>query len=820
MKTTSTSHPSHPAAKRGSTLVFTLILATALLMIVGGLLAIVTTDKRVNKRVALTDEARNASEGAVEVAAAEFDRRALSYGTLPDNPLTGFTIPSSVRSTLALGHVVAGSIEFKAGNLSPLPDGPETINPSDPFNAPDPDKGKPMSLRHGFIYGKATATDPVTGDTVTSYVSTLMQVRTQSWLNFGVFGNLDLEFHSGPAMDVAGPVHSNRNIYLTAGSGVELRMFDSCTAKQGIYRKYKYGGISVTHTGTVKLAPKSDPLASELLSMATTQDSRMTGFKDFAEARWKGFVQDVTFGVDEFRPPGMLPYIEDDYTTTSVNETRNHAYAFIEPQLSTSSTDDAANSVFAGHKGTEIENLKVSAMAGITIRVKDGYTAAQWAAIGQADNDNAAFDAFPGFELVFFTGTDPARPLNRSNYPLRGAGGRPIETVIPTLATRMKPQLRNRLFAAIRLVEYKESGGTVGNCALNGTSFKRELSSADISNAVDGTPTTFTSPSDNPTWSGLYDRRQGYVYPNGSGTNSNSGLKGAHHVLYIDLDKFNDFLNSPAEDWEDVAAPGTKLYDPPSAWSGVLYVQLPLEPLSTAAVSARETTDKVRPARAPTSTNPGFAVALRNGRRLPSLASRRDDGFVLGCNGPVYIMGHYNADGSSSTGSSSDPDPGWDEIPAVIAADAVTLLSSSWTDARFRESYKTPLNSAAFTEVSTAIFAGVVPTRLNTSGNGLNNQWMGGVHNFVRFLEDWTGDTYRYRGSIALLFENEVSKAPWYQNYYAYWYNPPARDVGYHFFFASGRAPKAWPPFLRSNRRIKVDRISAADYSAGPPTPP
>jgi hypothetical protein len=823
-------HAFHPVdsapGKRGGTLMLVLLFTAALSLVVAGLLAVLVGDKRINAGVSLVDEARNAAEGTAEVAAAEFDRRAISYGSLPANPLEGFAIPSEVRSALAMGNVDASSLAYKAGDLSPRLDSPTVIDASDPFNRWDAVKGKPVDLRHAFIYGKATAVDPVSGHPVTAYVSTLVQVRTQSWLNFGVFGNLDLEFHAGPAMNVQGPVHCNENIYVVGGS--TLSFYAPVTSVKRIFRKFKDNGSTSSHTAAVKFAPKADPTSGELLAMSTSQDSRMSGFKEFADSRWHGFVQDMTFDVKQFQPPGMLAYVEDDYTTTSVNETRNFAYAYVEPQLATGTTDDAANYVFAGHKGDEVENLKVSAVAGMIIRIKarpSGVSETDWwTKIGKPDNDDPDFE--PGFELLTYALGDPTRPANRSNLPQRGGDGRPIETVIPIDAAHMSATLRNKLFAAVRLVQYREdtSSGTDGNRDLLFTEFKVEAGS-DAADAGAATPALVAG--NRKKWYGICDRRQGYVYPNGASTTTNNGFRGAHHVLHIDLGAFNTFLNAPASEWDSVATPGTRLYNAGIKWSGALYVQLPLAPITDAAVSARKTTDKIRPAVAPTVSAVGYAVVLRNATRLPGYGSERDDdGFVFGCNGSVYVLGHYNADGNMSTGSSTDPDPGTDEVPSIIVADAVTILSqnyaaidSSAESIYFRESAK-PKKSAASTEFSSAVFAGVVPTRLTTSGTGTNGQRMGGVHNFIRFLEDWGGDTFRYRGSIGLLYESEIAIRPYYENHHSYWYAPPTRDVGYHFFFASGRYPRAWPPFMRWVRRIKVDRITGSEYDAGPPTPP
>lgn len=786
-------HAAFPSSRRkaGSALVVAIILAFALAMVVASLLRTLVLDKRINAGIALAGEARNAAEGAAEVAAAELNRRAGSYSSMDSTALNGFVFPSDVRTFLASGHVVSSSIEYKAGNLSPLPERPVVIDGSDPFNALEVDKGKAVIIRHGYIYGRASAQDPVTGRLVTSHISNLVQIREQTWLNYAVFYNLDMEMHSGSTMEIHGPVHTNQNAYLTAGAGEDLEFYGSFTTAKKVYRKYKYGGV-VTHTGDVLFTPVDNPSASQLLTMSTTQDSTKSGFKSFAEGRWHGFVQDNSFEVPTIDPPDLPQYVPDDYTTTA-NEMRNSAYAMVEPQLANVSVDDAASNTYSGYKGDTVENLKFSALAGITIRVKSAST---WTTPATATTPPA------GYELVYYTGTDPSRPVNRSNLPLRSPNKRPVETVVDL--TKMSDALLTKLNAAVKLVKYDETGtGSAGN---------RTLLATDV-DPTSGTDNRY----------GIYDRRQGY-----NETTTNNGLKGAHHTVQIDMARFKDFLNAPEAEWTDKTNSALKVYDPNVSYSGIIYVQFPLIPDSDSAVSARKSTDKIRPAVAPTTTAAGFGVVLRNASVLPTLPSdhnRRDDGLTFATNGPVYILGNYNADGNQSTGSASDPDttspapPANPEVPALIAADAVTLLSSVYNDTDMRESAKSTLNTAAFTEIATAIITGIVPTKLNSSGAGTNNQWAGGVHNFVRFLENWTGKTYRYRGSIVSLFESEVSKGPWFQSEYTYWYQFPTRDVGYHVYFSGGRFPPGLP-VLRTVRRIAVADISAATYNAGPPTPP
>jgi len=794
-----------------------MIITTALIIMLAALLNTVLTNMRINTGSALLDQARNAAEGAAEVATAELDRRVRSFTTILDNPLSDFSLSASAASELALGDVSAESIAFQCGNLSPAPDFASLVDPTDPFNAADPDKGKPMHLRHVYIYGRATAVDPLSSRAITRYVSSLLEIRTRSWLNYAVFGNLDIEFTAGRSMTITGPVHSNSDIYAASWDNTELRIMGTCTTASKIYRALKSGNITVNNNGSVSFPIRANPTgSSDIASMGLDQDSTSTGFPDFAMARWSGFVQDASLGVLPVMPPGMPPYVEDDYTTSSIDETRNHAYALIEPQLSTNLADDPYQHIYAGNKGTPIENLKVSAVAGLVIRIKHPPTTPAQSATfwenTQRDNDDPLFD--PGYELVVYQPTITSRPLNRSNLPARQSNGCPVESIVPITIGRMSVVQRNRLFAAIRLIRYDDAGAN-GDGPLVGTSFAAE----------NDTDTALATPT-NQVWYGIYDRRQGYQPPNDPSVTDNYGYRGAHHALHVDLGRLNTFLNATDAEWADTADSTQKVYDPALRYSGVVYVQFPLEEF-TGAVLARRSTDGIRPVQAPTLTAPGYALILRNASRLPALPQNlnaRDNGFVIGTNAPAYIVGHFNADGLEATGSTTAADSGHPEIAAAVAAEAVTLLSQNFATQpdHFRLS-AIAKRAATFTEVSAAIFAGYVPTPKVPIGTVDENLLSGGggVHNYLRLLESWSGGIkYVYRGSFVLLFESEVSTQPMSRNGLSYWFDPPSRQIGYHDFFASGVVPPAWPPLMRSARRLSLTDISPNQWASGPPTPP
>jgi hypothetical protein len=77
--------------------------------------------------------------------------------------------------------------------------------------------------------------------------------------------------------------------------------------------------------------------------------------------------------------------------------------------------------------------------------------------------------------------------------------------------------------------------------------------------------------------------------------------------------------------------------------------------------------------------------------------------------------------------------------------------------------------TAANTTVNAALVSGNVPS--GTSGS----TYSGGGENFVRYLEDWTGKTFTYYGSMLNLYLSKQAVGPWgiggyYQPPSQYWY--------------------------------------------------
>lgn len=166
--------------------------------------------------------------------------------------------------------------------------------------------------------------------------------------------------------------------------------------------------------------------------------------------------------------------------------------------------------------------------------------------------------------------------------------------------------------------------------------------------------------------------------------------------------------------------------------------------------------------------------------------SNGSGGFTVAAENPVYLLGDYNA--APAGGSSFSDIPGACHVPSAVMGDAVTLLSNSWTDL---ESFTSPTNPgnrpASTTYYRTAVMGGTnVPFQTFQSGGtspiygySISQDFGtdGGVHNFLRMLENWGGQTLYYKGSIADFYYSRQATGVF--KCCTTVYNPPTR--GYSF---------------------------------------
>jgi hypothetical protein len=185
------------------------------------------------------------------------------------------------------------------------------------------------------------------------------------------------------------------------------------------------------------------------------------------------------------------------------------------------------------------------------------------------------------------------------------------------------------------------------------------------------------------------------------------------------------------------------------------------------------------------------ALKLVNGASF-SLGNNPDGlpyGLSIVSENPVYVQGNYNANGTFDG----------THVPSAIIADAVTFLSRNWND---RNSFTSPHNpsgrGALTTWYRTALIAGKGKPFKRITGTAEDFGTDGGVHNFIRFLENWGGQSLKYRGSIVSLFYNRQAVGTY--KCCTNVYGPP--DRGYNFdveFLHVNKLPPKTPMFRDIN---------------------
>lgn len=167
------------------------------------------------------------------------------------------------------------------------------------------------------------------------------------------------------------------------------------------------------------------------------------------------------------------------------------------------------------------------------------------------------------------------------------------------------------------------------------------------------------------------------------------------------------------------------------------------------------------------------AVRLSNGQQLPP------GGLTVATGDPMYVQGNYNQPVATNIGTANTSGT----QPASVVADAVTILSTSWSDGSSLSLLSS--RGAGSTTVNAAMLSGEVDTTLGF--------YSGGMENFPRFLESWgSANIFTYNGSMVKMFPSLYATNVWGQTNV---YNPPARNWSYD---ANFNTPTKLPPLTPS----------------------
>jgi hypothetical protein len=157
------------------------------------------------------------------------------------------------------------------------------------------------------------------------------------------------------------------------------------------------------------------------------------------------------------------------------------------------------------------------------------------------------------------------------------------------------------------------------------------------------------------------------------------------------------------------------------------------------------------------------AVRMANGAVLP------DQGLTVVTPDPLYVLGNYNANGSSlGTTNTANTQP------AALFGDSITALSTAWNDSLYTSSYALGSRNPGATTINAAAFEGIVQT--------VGANYSGGVENFIRLLENWSSSTtLTYNGSIVVMFPSQYATNKWQQT--GVYYNAPHRAWAFDLNF-------------------------------------
>jgi hypothetical protein len=175
-------------------------------------------------------------------------------------------------------------------------------------------------------------------------------------------------------------------------------------------------------------------------------------------------------------------------------------------------------------------------------------------------------------------------------------------------------------------------------------------------------------------------------------------------------------------------------------------------------------------------------IVLTNGATLPS------NGLSVVTPDPLYVVGNWNVSTNGSNLVTQSYNVA-NTLPSAFYSDAFTVLSPNWNPNNSSNSISS--RTAANDTVNAAVLTGIVPS------NG--TYYSGGVENYPRLLENWSGINLYYNGSMVEMFPSQISNYPWPGTGTVY--NPANRYWAYDTNFSNpSKLPPLTPRVIYLNR--------------------
>jgi hypothetical protein len=193
------------------------------------------------------------------------------------------------------------------------------------------------------------------------------------------------------------------------------------------------------------------------------------------------------------------------------------------------------------------------------------------------------------------------------------------------------------------------------------------------------------------------------------------------------------------------------------------------------------------------------ALKIINGGIVAGANNLPASGIMIAAENPVYLKGDFNATAASVT---AEPN-----VPAAIVGDSITLLSNNFNDAM---TFMYPNDSARRVATDTgyrfAMITGKTIPFPKPAGWGVNELGSdGGVHNFMKMLENWGGRNLRYRGSMVSLYYSRQAIGIYRAD--ANIYGAPTRGYSFDIDFLTPALLPPGTPMFRDINTLKFRQI-------------
>ncbi|MBL9201995.1 MAG: hypothetical protein JNL39_15900 [Opitutaceae bacterium] len=313
-------------------------------------------ERRLNERNRLVFRARNMTENISIYAAEQLTNKLYRLRTYSSMAFMGGSNEISLppANVLTTNYSTTTGMEVRAGITSQT--NLTYIDPTLPANASNPNAGLSVATATIPIISKATMNHPSIGN-VTAYAQHDMEVALVPLFQFAMFYNMDLEVSPGGAMLINGPVHTNGNLITRCQTGttVTIEYTDRVTAAGGLFANTAHKGPYYNENGTADVGPGGTGILyftapngtkTNLYNGAIWRDHKygtstetattLAQFKTFATSTYGGNLRTSVHGVTKLALPSVSAYSETNLASTA-DDDRNNGREIIAPPATTDS---------------------------------------------------------------------------------------------------------------------------------------------------------------------------------------------------------------------------------------------------------------------------------------------------------------------------------------------------------------------------------------------------------------------------------------------------------------------------------------------------